>query len=135
MNDFPSGEFNFYNAYHPSDCARIDGSGYLIIGSGDCDIFEYTVYDQLYDVTDSQCVYRDPTVGLDYDLGSCDVHNAYDAWESLTSHTYSEWTTVYDNEYGYCLWENGTGVNYPLFAGGCDGSNDGDRWEAVVISG
>ena len=139
MNQLPVGPSTLHVQAFGSDCARIDGQGALIVGTGDCTVFEVNAFLQLVEVVNNQptnnCLFynHDGLMGdmmpNTYDLLPCTTSGAAGAWESLSNNNYSETTDQFNASRGWCLWETGTGTSHPAMAKQCDGSSSGDRWQ------
>lgn len=71
-----------------------------------------------------KCLYYNSS-GNDFDFLACDASKKSDMWYfGNTSHSYSEWQTVYNP--GICAWFNAPQAKVP--AGGCIGTSSSDRW-------
>lgn len=122
----------FYNVGWPSNCARMDGAGVLIIGTGDCTAFlGYNVGGSNYEIR------YEPGGCLAYNAGTThfDIATCNSAAPSMLyqtpypSHQFSEWVNEYSS---FCPWADGTGVDNPIYGSSCSGDGD-DRWEAVDV--
>ena len=138
QNGIPTSAFHLKNENWPNDCARIDGAGALIIGSGDCTTFTSSDGEIK---TAGECLYYDKTGARDgdansYDLSSCGSSAVpSDSWLSTGQTGWTQWYTVYNDENGgESMWADGTGTSYWLYAQGMNGTSDLDHWESYPAS-
>jgi hypothetical protein len=107
------------------------GTGYLMANGYNDTEFRFQSNGELEIFTGKyagECLYYNADGG-DYDPLACDASKKSDLWEfGDTSHTYSEWQSLYDT--AECVWYGGAGQ--AMEAAPCDGTNDGDHWYWVV---
>jgi hypothetical protein len=135
QNAIPPYAFHLYNEeFGTSYCARIDSSGYLIIGSGDCTKFIGEANGTIEEDTGSAnppCLYYNEDADA-YDLTGCNASVSSDAWRSTGPNGWTQWYTVYNEQHGGdSMWADGTGVNDRLYAGPMSGTATADHWEAL----
>lgn len=135
QNGIPLENFNLYNEDYSGDCARIDASGLLIIGSGDCTKFlgdsNGLIYDETVGGSSPPCLYYNADKDA-YDLHGCNASATSDHWLSTGATGWTQWYTVYNSQHGdQSMWADGTGTNNPLYAGAMNGSALNDHWQAV----
>jgi hypothetical protein len=123
--------FNLINENWSGDCARIDSSGLLIIGSGDCVNWEYgSSTDELIDENNGsnqgKCLYSTASA---YDLGTCNASNDNDVWHASSTNNWSQVWTGYNFSQGESMWADGTGTSDPLYPGPQNGTSYYDHWE------
>ena len=138
QNNFPPRQpVNLYNEGFPSDCARIDANGVLIVGSGDCTTFTYNSLDTTLvegtSINGGSCLWFDFSHFDAYDIGPCgNGSNEREQWRSSSSNAWSQWWTVYNLTHGaLTMWADGTGVNNPLFPAGQNGTSPFSHWQTA----